>query len=145
MAKRTLSQHLNWALQQLQSLSWRELWENQSVTPHIKRRANPQTSVLNPSSTKSGDGGYPWCMECLQPQSIWVQPYQNCWHVFRGGAANRDLMWHCSCFMQKSIKLLKASAESKKTQDEKGQQFFWIKQCCSSNFVARLACFSFLS
>lgn len=72
-------------------------------------------------------------MKCLQPQPLWVQSYQNCWHVFRGRAANRDLMWHCSCFMQKSIKLLKASAESKKTQDEKGQQFFG-----SSNVVAQI-------
>lgn len=72
-------------------------------------------------------------MKCLQPQPLWVQSYQNCWHVFRGRAANRDLMWHCSRFMQKSIKLLKASAESKKTQDEKGQQFFG-----SSNVVAQI-------
>lgn len=54
-------------------------------------------------------------------------------------------MRHCSCFMQKSIKLLKASAESKKTQDEKGQQFLGSSSVVSSNLVARPAFLSALS
>lgn len=54
-------------------------------------------------------------------------------------------MRHFSGFMQKSVKLLKASAESKKTQDEKGQQFLGSSSIISSSLVARLACFSALS
>jgi len=54
-------------------------------------------------------------------------------------------MQQCNFFMQKSIKLLKASAESKKTQDEKGQQFLGSHSIISSNQAARLDCFSALS